>query len=567
MESDSDIKPDGKHADADYGDDISVLSIPADVWPSCVGHADIDALLALPCTCRAMHAAFGTPRMQLKALERLLAAARARDQAFPTLLSRVNEEGELWVTDQALYNAPPIADGLAARSQALQLRGLVRDMLRRAIRAHSAEAMRACVEDLDFDLYGEMGWVLHQLMRYDFADGVDIPLTMPPGQPFGPGTVGLTGLVRPLLPYYGTPLKMLPRAIHDVNSNAFVPGTGAAEDVKSVLRMEASELPAFNPIFLGVLFHSLQALPRLLVRLRAMDWVQMVQPLPVELDPAAVHAEDQSWRADPRDERVTKLPGHEYVRWALGGLYVGHRGSLKMPQFDCMFSVQQFSSRGGTPLLAFTMRNDPRKQSWSLLQMELRRPDPMPQMVGLLLRALSTAMLPPADSNDKTSSTADGDAVDEASDDGVAAQHEEAAAAFARVAEVPGTASDRRSVRQRNCPGDAWYKRPPEVEGFAPSAHPDGDPLRRIILAKRRAIDVMRSAGEGETAAQMLDAAIADARASKAAQAARAPASREEGPNDCLTDAGWFGVSAEPERVASFEAAAALIERAFGLSL
>ena len=80
-----------------------------------------------------------------------------------------------------------IADGLAARSQAQQLRSVVRDMVRRAIRAHSVHTMRTCVDVLRFDLQREMGWVLRQVMRHDFAEGVDValrdargPLALPP---------------------------------------------------------------------------------------------------------------------------------------------------------------------------------------------------------------------------------------------------------------------------------------------------------------------------------------------------------------------------------------------------
>ena len=222
---------------------VSLLSIPADVWPNCIAHADVEALLALPLTCRAMNAAFGTPLVRVKSLEHLLAAAQARDQAFPQLRSRVGEDGDVApATDEASGDAPELAKGLAARARARQLRGLVRDMTRRAIRAHSAEAMRTCVQRLGFDLAGEMGWVLHQVMRHDFADGVDVALSpdgvdvaLWPAGPSGLDSTGVASRVRPTLPFYGTPLKMLPRAIHDLLGRPHVLGD-ATDEMKSVLR-------------------------------------------------------------------------------------------------------------------------------------------------------------------------------------------------------------------------------------------------------------------------------------------------------------------------------------------
>jgi len=128
------------------------------------------------------------------------------------------------------------------------------------------------------------------------------------------------------------------------------------------------------------------------------------------------------------------------------------------------------------------------------------------------------------------------------------------ATAFANAAAIPGTAADTRTHRQRSDPYGAWYVQPPRVQSYPPADHPNREPLRLLLLAKRRAIQVLLEAPEGSSPREALNAAYAEARKSQRAT-----------PNGCLKHAGWFGVSAEPECITSFEAAAAMVETAFSL--
>ena len=136
---------------------------------------------------------------------------------------------------------------------------------------------------------------------------------------------------------------------------------------------------------------------------------------------------------------------------------------------------------------------------WTLLQMEMRKADTQPAMVELLLRALAR-----------------------------------------------GPGAEQGQLAAIRLPGD----------------HPDTVPLRKLIVAKRRALEVMAKPAEGQDADGALRAALEDA----ALPLPVPPAAGKEGkrnPNLLLREGGWFGVNPGAERVANFEAAAALVEDAF----
>lgn len=326
---------------------LSLLALPPDVWVCCLQHADIEAFASLPQTCTSICAAIGMPAVRLQALQGLVSASRARDGALPPARWRESEDGTYVMVESAATSGltPTLQEALAARSHERRLRHLVRDMAGRAIRHRSIKALRQCVDSLGFDLVCEQSWVLRRVMLHDFADGVDYLLA----EALEPEQIRLA--------YFGTPARMLPRPVQNAHSDAYVVPEaagvdGAADTMKSVLRMSEVELPDFNAIFLGVLFHSVSALPRLIEVLRrpvnpAVPLVvQMTAPLAVERDPLGQH-EPSDWCWHQRDERTEEVACHWYARQALGGEYVCCGGGVAAPQFIHAFAAQSFCRQGG----------------------------------------------------------------------------------------------------------------------------------------------------------------------------------------------------------------------------
>jgi DNA-binding PadR family transcriptional regulator len=204
------------------------------------------------------------------------------------------------------------------------------------------------------------------------------------------------------------------------------------------------------------------------------------------------------------------MTGKAYAEVALRDVY-RCCGALALPIFMCGHSYTHFREAVGPAFsdLCEAARQVERR-TWSLVQLELRRADTSPSMVSLLLKALGR--------------------------EGVA-------------------------VLQKKPVGA-----PSKVYHLGSSGTLEGQVLRALIAAKRRAIEVMRLASrsaDGRTANEALEEALMDAyevRKSSASQSADAAAVN---PNAVLREAGWFGVNADADRVASFEEAAQLVELAY----
>lgn len=380
----------------------------------------------------------------------------------------------------------------------LRLRGHIRSLAIRAIRAHDMEALRESI-----DRYGLLEpasahgvhsphqtamQLLRDCMICDFAPGLEMLLSRESVE----------------LPECGSPAVMQ-QAFESVG----VLGAMRPEIIgQTVLQMAPADLPEFNPLFIGVRFGSLAATRTLLERLFSLERVTV----------------------RGGEGMTAVVTGGEYATRALNDTYVCC-GKLAMPYFGCGTGMGFFLSRIGPDLCKVMLAPTTR---WSLLQMEMRKADTQPAMVKMLLGALAR---------------------------GAGAEQ-----GLGTTAEQQGQGTTAKQAAELT------------VSVRLPESHPDTLPLRKLIAAKRRALVVMASPPEGQDADGALRAALADA-------ALPLPSAPTDGAEDAVKDAhpserasehnlnlllkegGWFGVNSSAERVANFEAAAALLEDAFpGLS-
>ena len=439
---------------------VALIDLPDDIWPSVVAHS-LDAYLALPLLVNALSASFAIPKLRVKCLQRLLVCAAAADASgVPSLTEEPPHSGcTLSLTEQ-----------LSRRAMMMRLRGHIRSLAIRAIRAHDMEALRESIDHFGLlDPSSAHGLnsphhtamqLLRECMIGDFAPGVEMLLSREPVE----------------LPECGSPAVM---------QQAFEDGPIRPELIgQTVLQMAPADLPDFNPLFIGVRFGSLAATRTLLERLFSLERVTVRGGEGV----------------------ASVMTGGDYAARALNDTYVCC-GKLAMPSFGCGSAQGRFFCRVGPEIAKAMMAPITR---WTLLQMEMRKADTHPAMVQTLLGAL---------------------------------------------ARRPG--AEQRQATASDLSAPVRF----------PESHPDMEPLRKLLAAKRRALEVMAAPQEGQDADGALRAALEAAEAlplpaPPAAGAEDAPPI-ERDPNLLLKEGGWFGVNPGAERVANFEAAAALVEDAF----
>jgi hypothetical protein len=470
----------------------AVARLPTDVYATLCA-SDLGNYVHLPMVCREMSLSMAQPLLRCRCLLAVMEAAAVEDEAAP---------GQL---DQQL----------ARRARAMRLRRYVHSVARHALAHRDIEVLVQCVEKFGLDInrrWEDGASVLQQCMKRDFAAGVEFVLRHP----------------ATLLPSWQTPLSMVQQTKDGPRSDPLVVVAAQPDRAgRHVLQLAraGAQLSDFNPLFLGVLHHAEAATRTCLRVLRGLPRVRVgsaAHPSMAVCEPG-------------------EISGERYVRGALGEAYQCC-GSLALPSFDCAFGFGAFHAAMPPGFLSDLSRA--RGRRWSLLQLEMRRPDTRPAVVALLLRALAgpAAALSP---------------------------DEPAAASFARAVGIPGPALDPVS--------------PLAGAAYTARDHPDREHLRKLLLAKRQAIAVMRENAEDPDAA--LQAAvgraleqmrIADDEARRGASSKDAPrdappaAAPPSAPADAkslvaLKQAGWYGVNGAPERVAQFEAAAAMIEAAFSL--
>ena len=441
----------------------TLTDLPDDIWPSIIAHS-LDAYLVLPVLAKPFSASFSVPKLRAKCLQRVLECAAALKAVVPP------------TTDQQLISfTPSLAEQLSRRAALMRLRAYIRSLAVRAIRAHDVEILNQCIDDFGL-LEAEpneamvVGNGFHiadyramQLLRlcmiHDFAYGVQVLISRPSVE----------------LPACGNPPGM----------EAELGAMFMRPDLlgQTVMHMAPTELPDFNPLFIGVRCGSVAAARALLRRLSTLERVKAGE---------------------------STMSGDAYVARALSDAYLCC-GKLAMPTFGCGTAQGRFYQLWGAEFMQAFVTPTHR---WSLLQMELRKADPQPAMVQLLLDAM--AQVTTAEQLPTTS-----------------------------------TASEASSAHR------------------LPENHPEKEPIRRLLAAKRRALEVMAKRADGQDPDEALCEALKDAarvaRAAPAGGAVQDTAPSERNPNLLLKEGGWFAVNSEAARVANFEAAAELVESAFCL--
>ena len=461
----------------------SLSDLPEDVWPAVC--ADLHAFVHLPLTCKAMLTMLDDPPLRAKCLQRLLTFAAADEAELDRQAAAACLEAlEADLNPAAVSTGPlPLARQLERRADIRRLRQHVTRLARRSIERRDPDAFRQCVELFGFSVghaFADGTTALELCMRNDFAEGAELMLRSD----------------ELVLPPPDREPDILVRRFKDggdLGIGRISPAEPAGMTVFELAKRGHS-LSGFNPLFLGVLLHAHAATARVVSVLRQLRAVR------------------QTGVAATVNSRA--MSGVEYLEAALKATYTCC-SSLAMPIFGCGFAGMNFVRQHGVDTSHLVMHSLLLKEKtrWSLLQLEMRRPDTSADMVALLLR--------------------------------------EWAAEGAHAAALVGLAA---RIHTEPCP------------------HPDLAPLAALVAGKRRAISLLAAGVDLQGAVQdarrrraELEAAAAGAPvATAAAPHDGAPSSPAAPPAEdadgVLLDAGWFGANASEERVAQFEAAVALLE-------